>query len=175
MPRPEVLLLYALKTQELIDRRIAVEALPEKIWNAQDLGELFGAMDKVSMSHQNFCAFAGDWLSRDATCPGGLADWATWEKVADAAVAARMETISGVVTLDKDDIHAHFLKFLKESVEEHRGMPAQVHVRNKFSWGSTLDEEIANRWKELLKTMGMPQWCAAIDTTATTKVRLWHL
>jgi hypothetical protein len=154
MPCPEVLLLYALRTQELIDRRIAVEAFPQKIWDAQNLGELFTAMDNASINHQNFCSFAGHQLSLAATRPGGLADWAAWERVAEAAIARSMGA-SQVEDPENQDIQARFLRSLEEAVKANRGLPTQVHVRNQIDWKTTDAEQIANRWKELLNTMGM--------------------
>ena len=154
MPCPEVLLLYALRTQKLVDRRIAVEAFPQRIWNAQNLEELFAAMDHNSINHQNFCSFAGRRLSLAATRPGELADWAEWEKVAEAAIARSMGA-SQVEDQENQDIQARFLRSLEEAVKANRGLPAQLHVRNQIDWKTTDAEQITNRWKELLNTMGM--------------------
>jgi hypothetical protein len=154
MPLPEVLLLYALKTGELEDRRAAVEAFPSEIWDAQTFGQLFGAMDDASKTHHNFCIFAGEWLASAASRHNGLGDWSTWEKVADAAMLAKQEAASHLSNVANQNTHVMLLRALRDSVVSCRGLPAQKHVR------ANADSMTDDQWKDLLHTMAV-RWLPA--------------
>ena len=151
----EVLLLYALKTRQLDDRLRAVEDCPKDDWGCDTYGEFWAAMDTVARTEHRFSEFAGEHLAAAAASEGELGNWSVWEKVAEEAAAYTRDRDRKASGNWASDTHALLIQALKETATEHRGLPAQVHVRERWeSLGGIGD------WKNVRETLGL-KWIPA--------------
>ena len=151
-PVREVRLLYALKTGRRDDRRIALDTLPLGQWSGETFGEIFAAIDRLVDSAEAFEAYVGGLMARSATDAKGLSDWALREKVADdAAVFTRMrlEIRDGTHPIDNN---GWFIQAVKETTLQHKGLPAQIHVKERW-----LDLGGIGEFREIRKTLGF-EW-----------------
>ncbi len=148
-PVSEVLLLYALKTGRLADRVRAVEAFEHFFWGAATYGEMFDAMDDVTRTHENFFDFVGRKLAAAAFGSNKLSDWSLWEQVAESAAAMERERAKNASRSDDNHSHSQFLKAVKDAAIEFEGLPAQIHVRER--WEKNGGKGV---WKDIRKTLG---------------------
>lgn len=156
-PVREVLLLYALKTKDLLDRIKAVGEFPDWEWGIAQ-GEIFEEMDYACKSPERFAEFAGSYLARAAVERGGLSVWAGWEAVADAAVEEKLDRMSKSRTHVDQSNHELFLKAVKAATIKSGGFPAQKDIRHLWERNGGIGE-----WREIRKTLGFDWLPSATD------------
>jgi hypothetical protein len=112
-------------------------------------GDLFRIQDSTARDKGKFEAFIGRQMARDATSPGGLSDWQLWENAADRAVVSNESLQSSKRGRRMALNHCRFLQAVKEAVAECRGLPYQLHVRER--WEKLGGE---GEWTEIRATLG---------------------
>lgn len=152
-PVPQVQLLCALKTNLRDERRKALDAMPADSWRSGKWGETWGevltAIERLADSPEDFEAYVGGLIARDATNSGGLANWTLWEKVADdaAALIRKRRKIAG--GNHPSDNNQWFIQAVKEVTAANKGLPAQIDVRTRWETLGGIGE-----WREIRKTLG---------------------
>lgn len=164
-PAPQVLLLYAIKSQRYEDRLRALDALePDDWWWSQELlapreviperptfGDIFSTMRRLAGAPLRFEALVGQLMAESCRDKKGLADWRLWEEVADRAMmeAGELDDPTG----EGDGGHARpFLQAVKDCTVTHGGVPAQSHVRERFK--ELTDNSNREVWKAVRKRLG---------------------
>jgi hypothetical protein len=128
-PTREVLLLYALKVKTRSARRRALEQWNEYFFDGETFGEIFENMDALLSSPRLFSEWAGNQIAYAASSPAGLADWSTWEKVADTSVEEADHLDRIAYGEQSTSNSGGFVQAVRASTLENKGIPTQQRVR----------------------------------------------